>query len=238
MSHSLTRPEGPHPHRPRGGRPTGAGTRSGTPDLWQRRAGCGPHHRRRPAGLSLPDPPGSGPPAPPGRGGPARALPSTCRPCGPTSPPGARGLDKPESLVLGCRSFAPVPGLPARMGRSSKSPAGGRTAPLPARLPGLSPPGPGQADCPGGLFWNYSNGSPAQPGTAGTGSPSSPSPRGEEGPPVHRPGRGGGKGHRPGPLAGRPPCWGAPWRRCFLEAPGGGPPARRRDAVPFICSAG
>ncbi|MFQ8927466.1 MAG: hypothetical protein ACLR53_05375 [Evtepia gabavorous] len=62
------------------------------------------HHRRRSAVLSVPDPPGLRPWYR-RRPGPRRAFSATWRPSGPTSPR-CPGLDKPESLVLGCRSFA------------------------------------------------------------------------------------------------------------------------------------
>ena len=62
------------------------------------------HHRRRSAVLSVPDPPRA-PPHGAG-GGQDPGFLRYMEALWPYVTPGARGLDKPESLVLGCRSFA------------------------------------------------------------------------------------------------------------------------------------
>ena len=104
MSHSLTRPEvltliGP------GGETYRGGDQEWYPDLWQRRAGCGPTtaaallaylSQTRPALAPLR----------PLAGGTRTGFAQYMQALWPYVTPGARGLDKPESLVLGCRSFA------------------------------------------------------------------------------------------------------------------------------------
>ena len=104
MPHSLT-----HPERlttaARGGGTDGGGAREGRRPLGERGAGGGPPPA--PAVLpSLPQPrPGLRPMAPAAARTQAGFL-RYMEALWPYVTPGARGLDKPESLVLGCRSFA------------------------------------------------------------------------------------------------------------------------------------
>ena len=115
------------------------------------------------------------------------------------------GLDKPESLVLGCRSFALSGGACSRGDPQDPRRRENRPSPAACRdflIRALD------ADCPV-AFLNFSNGSlpnldswhwvPLIALTEGGG-----------GPPVHHPGRGGGEGHRPGPVAGDHPAGGRP----------------------------
>lgn len=158
MSHNLSQPErftitGPQGETYRGG------NQEWYRDLWQRRAGCGPTTAATLLAYLSQTHPSLAPMAPAAGHTQAGFL-QYMEALWPYVTPGSRGLDKPESLVLGCRSFALSRGC-VLQGRSSRSPAGGRTAP-PRRLPGLSPPGPGQR-LPGGLSELLQR-LPAQPG--------------------------------------------------------------------------
>lgn len=154
MSHSLTRPEvltliGP------GGESYRGGDQEWYPDLWQRRAGCGPTtaaallaylSQTRPALAPLR----------PLAGGTRTGFAQYMQALWPYVTPGARGLDKPESLVLGCRSFALSRGCRLE-GELLKIPRRREDRPTPAAcrdflLRALD------NDCPV-AFLNYSNGS-------------------------------------------------------------------------------
>lgn len=154
MSHSLTRPEvltliGP------GGETYRGGDQEWYPDLWQRRAGCGPTtaaallaylSQTRPALAPLR----------PLAGGTRTGFAQYMQALWPYVTPGARGLDKPESLVLGCRSFALSRGCRLE-GEILKIPRRREDRPTPAAcrdflLRALD------SDCPV-AFLNYSNGS-------------------------------------------------------------------------------
>lgn len=154
MSHSLTRPEvltliGP------GGETYRGGDQEWYPDLWQRRAGCGPTtaaallaylSQTRPALAPLR----------PLAGGTRTGFAQYMQALWPYVTPGARGLDKPESLVLGCRSFALSRGCRLE-GEILKIPRRREDRPTPAAcrdflLRALD------NDCPA-AFLNYSNGS-------------------------------------------------------------------------------
>ena len=154
MSHSLTRPEvltliGP------GGETYRGGDQEWYPDLWQRRAGCGPTtaaallaylSQTRPALAPLR----------PLAGGTRTGFAQYMQALWPYVTPGARGLDKPESLVLGCRSFALSRGC-VLQGEVLKIPRRREDRPTPAAcrdflLRALD------NDCPV-AFLNYSNGS-------------------------------------------------------------------------------
>lgn len=154
MSHSLTRPEvltliGP------GGETYRGGDQEWYPDLWQRRAGCGPTtaaallaylSQTRPALAPLR----------PLAGGTRTGFAQYMQALWPYVTPGARGLDKPESLVLGCRSFALSRGCRLE-GEILKIPRRQEDRPTPAAcrdflLRALD------NDCPV-AFLNYSNGS-------------------------------------------------------------------------------
>ena len=154
MSHSLTRPEvltliGP------GGETYRGGDQEWYPDLWQRRAGCGPTtaaallaylSQTRPALAPLR----------PLAGGTRTGFAQYMQALWPYVTPGARGLDKPESLVLGCRSFALSRGCRLE-GEILKIPRRREDRPSPAAcrdflLRALD------NDCPV-AFLNYSNGS-------------------------------------------------------------------------------
>lgn len=154
MSHSLTRPEvltliGP------GGETYRGGDQEWYPDLWQRRAGCGPTtaaallaylSQTRPALAPLR----------PLAGGTRTGFAQYMQALWPYVTPGARGLDKPESLVLGCRSFALSRGCRLE-GEILKIPRRREDRPTPAAcrnflLRALD------NDCPV-AFLNYSNGS-------------------------------------------------------------------------------
>lgn len=153
MSHSLTRPEvltliGP------GGETYRGGDQEWYPDLWQRRAGCGPTtaaallaylSQTRPALAPLR----------PLAGGTRTGFAQYMQALWPYVTPGARGLDKPESLVLGCRSFALSRGC-VLQGEILKIPRRREDRPTPAAcrdflLRALD------NDCPVS-FLNYSNG--------------------------------------------------------------------------------
>lgn len=153
MSHSLTRPEvltliGP------GGESYRGGDQEWYPDLWQRRAGCGPTtaaallaylSQTRPALAPLR----------PLAGGTRTGFAQYMQALWPYVTPGARGLDKPESLVLGCRSFALSRGC-VLQGEVLKIPRRRENRPSPAAcrdflLRALD------SDCPV-AFLNYSNG--------------------------------------------------------------------------------
>lgn len=153
MSHSLTRPEvltliGP------GGETYRGGDQEWYPDLWQRRAGCGPTtaaallaylSQTRPALAPLR----------PLAGGTRTGFAQYMQALWPYVTPGARGLDKPESLVLGCRSFALSRGCRLE-GEILKIPRRREDRPTPAAcrdflLRALD------NDCPV-AFLNYSNG--------------------------------------------------------------------------------
>lgn len=153
MSHSLTRPEvltliGP------GGESYRGGDQEWYPDLWQRRAGCGPTtaaallaylSQTRPALAPLR----------PLAGGTRTGFAQYMQALWPYVTPGARGLDKPESLVLGCRSFALSRGCRLE-GEILKIPRRREDRPTPAAcrdflLRALD------SDCPV-AFLNYSNG--------------------------------------------------------------------------------
>ena len=144
MSHNLSQPErftitGPQGETYRGG------NQEWYRDLWQRRAGCGPttaatllaalwtsRIRHRAGFLQY-----------------MEAL-------WPYVTPGSRGLDKPESLVLGCRSFALSRGC-VLQGEILKIPRRRENRPSPAAcrdflIQSLD------ADCPV-AFLNFSNGS-------------------------------------------------------------------------------
>lgn len=103
MPHSLTHPERLTITGPQGETYQG-GDQEWYRDLWQRRR-LRAHHRRRSAVLSVPDPPRLRPMAPAAARTQAGFL-RYMEALWPYVTPGARGLDKPESLVLGCRSFA------------------------------------------------------------------------------------------------------------------------------------
>ena len=154
MSHSLTRPEvltliGP------GGETYRGGDQEWYPDLWQRRAGCGPTtaaallaylSQTRPALAPLR----------PLAGGTRTGFAQYMQALWPYVTPGARGLDKPESLVLGCRSFALSRGCRLE-GEILKIPRRREDRPTPAAcrdflLRALD------HDCPV-AFLNYANGS-------------------------------------------------------------------------------
>ena len=154
MSHSLTRPEvltliGP------GGETYRGGDQEWYPDLWQRRAGCGPTtaaallaylSQTRPALAPLR----------PLAGGTRTGFAQYMQALWSYVTPGARGLDKPESLVLGCRSFALSRGCRLE-GEILKIPRRREDRPTPAAcrdflLRALD------NDCPV-AFLNYSNGS-------------------------------------------------------------------------------
>lgn len=154
MSHSLTRPEvltliGP------GGETYRGGDQEWYPDLWQRRAGCGPTtaaallaylSQTRPALAPLR----------PLAGGTRTGFAQYMQALWPYVTPGARGLDKPESLVLGCRSFALARGC-VLQGEVLKIPRRREKRPSPAAcrdflIRALD------NDCPV-AFLNYSNGS-------------------------------------------------------------------------------
>lgn len=154
MSHSLTRPEvltliGP------GGETYRGGDQEWYPDLWQRRAGCGPTtaaallaylSQTRPALAPLR----------PLAGGTRTGFAQYMQALWPYVIPGSRGLDKPESLVLGCRSFALSRGC-VLQGEVLKIPRRRENRPTPAAcrdflLRALD------SDCPV-AFLNYSNGS-------------------------------------------------------------------------------
>lgn len=154
MSHSLTRPEvltliGP------GGETYRGGDQEWYPDLWQRRSGCGPTtaaallaylSQTRPALAPLR----------PLAGGTRTGFAQYMQALWPYVTPGARGLDKPESLVLGCRSFALSRGCRLE-GEILKIPRRREDRPTPAAcrdflLRALD------NDCPV-AFLNYSNGS-------------------------------------------------------------------------------
>lgn len=154
MSHSLTRPEvltliGP------GGETYRGGDQEWYPDLWQRRAGCGPTtaaallaylSQTRPALAPLR----------PLAGGTRTGFAQYMQALWPYVTPGARGLDKPESLVLGCRSFALSRGC-VLQGEVLKIPRRRENRPSPAAcrdflIRALD------ADCPV-AFLNFSNGS-------------------------------------------------------------------------------
>lgn len=154
MSHSLTRPEvltliGP------GGETYRGGDQEWYPDLWQRRAGCGPTtaaallaylSQTRPALAPLR----------PLAGGTRTGFAQYMQALWPYVTPGARGLDKPESLVLGCRSFALSRGCRLE-GEILKIPRRREDRPTPAAcrdflLRALD------NDCPV-AFLNFSNGS-------------------------------------------------------------------------------
>ncbi|HIY32499.1 MAG TPA: hypothetical protein H9833_04540 [Candidatus Evtepia faecavium] len=154
MSHSLTRPEvltliGP------GGETYRGGDQEWYPDLWQRRAGCGPTtaaallaylSQTRPALAPLR----------PLAGGTRTGFAQYMQALWPYVIPGSRGLDKPESLVLGCRSFALSRGC-VLQGEVLKIPRRRENRPTPAAcrdflLRALD------NDCPV-AFLNYSNGS-------------------------------------------------------------------------------
>ena len=154
MSHSLTRPEvltliGP------GGETYRGGDQEWYPDLWQRRAGCGPTT----AAALLADPSQTRPalaPLRPLAGGTRTGFAQYMQALWPYVTPGARGLDKPESLVLGCRSFALSRGCRLE-GEILKIPRRREDRPTPAAcrnflLRALD------NDCPV-AFLNYSNGS-------------------------------------------------------------------------------
>ena len=104
MSHNLSQPErftitGPQGETYRGG------NQEWYRDLWQRRAGCGPTTAATLlAYLSQTHP--SLAPLRPLAGGTRTGFAQYMQARWPYVTPGARGLDKPESLVLGCRSFA------------------------------------------------------------------------------------------------------------------------------------
>ena len=154
MSHSLTRPEvltliGP------GGETYRGGDQEWYPDLWQRRAGCGPTT----AAALLADLSQTRPalaPLRPLAGGTRTGFAQYMQALWPYVTPGARGLDKPESLVLGCRSFALSRGCRLE-GEILKIPRRREDRPTPAAcrdflLRALD------SDCPV-AFLNYSNGS-------------------------------------------------------------------------------
>ena len=153
MPYQLTHPEfftitGPQEEQYRGG------TQDWYRDVWQRRAGCGPTTAATLLSYLAAAHPSLAPMAPVAgqvQAGFRAYMEEVWR----YVTPGARGLDQPESLVLGCRSFALSRGCVLR----------GRILEVPARRPGQ--PDPDQcrdfiaralsADCPV-AFLNFSNG--------------------------------------------------------------------------------
>lgn len=104
MPYSLTRPEfftitGPQGKQYRGG------SQEWYQDPWQRRAGCGPTTAATLLAYLSAVHPSLAPMAPSGGAHQAGFL-AYMEEIWPYVTPGARGLDKPESLVVGCRSFA------------------------------------------------------------------------------------------------------------------------------------
>lgn len=154
MSHSLTRPEvltliGPRGETYRGG------DQEWYPDLWQRRAGCGPTTAAALLAYLSQTRPALAPLCPLA-GGTRTGFAQYMQALWPYVTPGARGLDKPESLVLGCRSFALSRGCRLE-GEILKIPRRREDRPTPAAcrdflLRALD------NDCPV-AFLNYSNGS-------------------------------------------------------------------------------
>ncbi len=154
MSHSLTRPEvltliGP------GGETYRGGDQEWYPDLWQRRAGCGPTTAAALLAYLSQTRPALAPLCPLA-GGTRTGFAQYMQALWPYVTPGARGLDKPESLVLGCRSFALSRGCRLE-GEILKIPRRREDRPTPAAcrdflLRALD------NDCPV-AFLNYSNGS-------------------------------------------------------------------------------
>ena len=104
MPHSLTHPERLTITGPQGETYQG-GDQEWYRDLWQRRAGCGPTTAAALLSYLSQTRPGLRPMAPAAARTQAGFL-RYMEALWPYVTPGARGLDKPESLVLGCRSFA------------------------------------------------------------------------------------------------------------------------------------
>ena len=104
MPHSLTHPERLTITGPQGETYQG-GDQEWYRDLWQRRAGCGPTTAAALLSYLFQTRPGLRPMVPAAARTQAGFL-RYMEALWPYVTPGARGLDKPESLVLGCRSFA------------------------------------------------------------------------------------------------------------------------------------
>ena len=104
MPHSLTHPERLTITGPQGETYQG-GDQEWYRDLWQRRAGCGPTTAAALLSYLSQTRPGLRPMVPAAARTQAGFL-RYMEALWPYVTPGARGLDKPESLVLGCRSFA------------------------------------------------------------------------------------------------------------------------------------
>ena len=92
----LTRPDGP---------PSAGGDQEWYRDLWQRRAGCGPTTAAALLAYLSQTCPALAPLAPE-EGQTQAGFLRYMEQLWPYVTPGAMGLDKPESLVVGCRSFA------------------------------------------------------------------------------------------------------------------------------------
>ncbi|MFR6379295.1 MAG: hypothetical protein ACLUNZ_05285 [Evtepia sp.] len=167
-------------------------------DLWQRRAGCRPHHS---GGAAVPSRlqahPVLAPMAPGEAHAQAKGFLAYMEAVWPYVTPGSRGLDSPENMVPGCRKLCPEPGLLSQ----GRGPA--HCPPPPAALlrpmPGVSGPGFG-AGLPRGLFELFQR-RPEKSGQLALGPPHLHDGGGAR-PALHDPGRRGGAGHRPGPLAG------------------------------------
>lgn len=153
MPYSLTHPEyltitGPQGESYRGG------DQEWYQDVWQRRAGCGPTTAATLLSYLAAAHPSLAPMAPEAGQRQAGFL-RYMEAVWPYVTPGSRGLDKPESLVLGCRSFALSRGCVLQ----------GQVLEIPARRPGRPTLDRCRAfiaralaaDCPV-AFLNFSNG--------------------------------------------------------------------------------
>lgn len=173
MPHSLTHPERLTITGPQGETYQG-GDQEWYRDLWQRRRAAGPP----PPPLCCPICPRPAPAPPHGTGGgqdPGGFL-RYMEALWPYVTPGARGLDKPESLVLGCRSFALSRGCRLQ-GQVLEIPAQREARPSLDQCRAISSPSAWTRTVP----WPSST-SPTEPSktwTAGTGFPSPPMTEGE-----------------------------------------------------------
>ncbi|MFR2156361.1 MAG: hypothetical protein ACLS43_04125 [Evtepia gabavorous] len=153
MPHSLTHPERLTITGPQGETYQG-GDQEWYRDLWQRRAGCGPTTAAALLSYLSQTRPGLRPMVPAAARTQAGFL-RSMEALWPYVTPGARGLDKPESLVLGCRSFAQSRGCRLQ-GQVLEIPPSGRPGP-PGPVPAIRRPVPGPQDCPV-AFLNFSHG--------------------------------------------------------------------------------
>lgn len=153
MSHNLSQPErftitGPQGETYRGG------NQEWYRDLWQRRAGCGPTTAATLLAYLSQTHPSLAPMAPAAGHTQAGFL-QYMEALWPYVTPGSRGLDKPESLLVGCRSFALSKGC-RLTGEILKIPAQPEDRPTLAACRDFLARALA-ADCPT-AFLNYSNG--------------------------------------------------------------------------------